>query len=206
MSPSRTSNSPSVADSGADSVAGSITDSVVSTSAETSVSLTGVSFPVLASLLGLAGAFPARPVRATVGSGTGSRCRRAWRRAGAAVVRDLVVDDLGRLDVDRAVGAHRLLPRLRGELLAELADRLLLGLGVRVELVDVGLLAERPNVAGEPVQQHAEREDQAGEQHAERDEVQHHLLHGGRRTLRYGRLSTPDQDLGHERRRRTDDH
>src|SRR5215831_4683962 len=73
------------------------------------------------------------------------------------------------------------------------------GRHVGVELVDVGLLAECPHVAGEPVQQHAEREDQAGEQHADRDEVQHDLLHGGCRTLRYGRLPPPDQDLREER-------
>src|SRR6478736_2435782 len=71
----------------------------------------------------------------------------------------------------RARVADRALPGLRGEGLAlgTDLDAVLLVLR-RVVTVDVHLLQQGPGVAGEPVEQHAEGEDEPREQHRDRDE------------------------------------
>ncbi len=95
------------------------------------------------------------PWRATlVGSPVGGRLARRSIQA--------LADDLVRV---LALGAHPLLP----------VD---VGRGVRGRVVvdqDV-LLAERPQVRGEPVDHHADRDRDAGEQVDHREHVQHHLL------------------------------
>ena len=74
-------------------------------------------------------------------------------------------------------------------------DRLL---GRRVEPDDVGLLAEGPQVAREPVEQHAEREveQQSRGQHADRDDVEHQPLDGGRGALGRRRWRWPAPAAG----------
>src|SRR6476646_945086 len=119
--------------------------------------------------LGLAGPF-ARRARAalTLRALAGARARRTWRWRGCSRRLGLA----GLLD-HRGAG-----PRVAGGTLAglgreRLADRADLDHFLRlrrVVAVDVHLLEQRPDVAGEPVQQHVEREEHAGEKHRDRDE------------------------------------
>ena len=123
-----------------------------------------------APLLGLARAFGRRPVAAGAArplARAAARCalrgqRGGCRRSSAVGLgqrgrRRLAVRAAGPASAPASCPAHR---RRGGASFG----------GMRMEPVDVELLGHRPGVAGEPVQQHTEREEQAGAQRADRDE------------------------------------
>src|SRR4051794_11094193 len=148
-----------------------------------------------APLLGLGGPLGRRPLARRPGGflarsrGRGSGGR--GRGAGPLVTRGL-----RRRAVRGRLGhPNRSLPRAGRQCLAQLADRLLRLLRRRVVADDVTLLGESPEVAREPVEQHAEREveQQPGGQHADRDKPQHQSLDGGRGALGHRGGAGPDK-------------
>ena len=122
-------------------------------------------------------------------------------RAGRGVVASpAVIGAAARRPPAPAAGLRRRTVAARAAVqgLADLAGRTASPSVSGVEPDDVGLLAERPQVAGEPVQQHTEREveQQSGGQHADRDAGRASAAGSSRRCPLARSCVAPHQQLG----------